>query len=261
MSRSDQRPWATPFSHATVRLLCGWPHECGPRQFRGAVISALARVLTPEQLVPWSNRTPDGETVKAEPRVLYRVDRVGPRLHLLGPQTRGLIAEASLIRSLQAPDGQVFRIDGTRHAFEDIEIVHLKEKRRRYRFVMPYFPCRAVVRRRPQRGTGELDRHWWASQAVEASIRQWMKAWGLEDSGNVPLHVAVTDLRRRKVVWARPSRGEHHEFEGFTCDFAVNAVLPDGVGIGSRVSEGYGEIQALSDVPVRQGKRERLVQL
>jgi len=177
--------------------------------------------------------------------VLYRVHRArGPSVFILGDDARDIAME--LVRHVQSvltPDGERIEIRSWGVRSYDAEIRGLGDGWATYRFTSPYFPSAAGARRRPiGRDVGGLLVPW-ASTLITSSLSHWAESWGFERPANRPVVAVAADVSVRRLSWERPARDERVSRQGFRCTFSSNLLVPPGVGLGAKISEGYGEVE------------------
>jgi hypothetical protein len=233
----DPRACLRPVLHGWASIDCDWPAAAGPRQLRGAVITALARALRPAELEPWCQRDAAGQAVRRPPAVMYRVHLGEVGVYVLGPQSRDLLgALAYHLTALELPDGTAVPVRGVRSRAYEGQAGHLETGWARYRLRTPYWPPDQWARRRPS----EAFLGGWAAAAVADSLRSWCDSWGV--SGRLPVSATVEGLRLRSLEWARPSQGRAESAAGLSGEVVTNILLPPGAAIGAKVSEGLGEL-------------------
>lgn len=215
-------PWAE------VRLLCAWRAPIAA--LRGAIVAALG----PGCHVDYHGHLGDGVTRQTRATVLYRE---GPRIWCCGPRAVERAAELAAITSLVYGSGDGAPVDEARVTSGLVYAGLHREEWYRYVTATGYYPGGATLRRRP-RGKASPEQRAWAGHALASSIRSWLADVGLEVSTNRPVHVQVEDYRTVPVRW-RDDPAER----GFVARFVSNAILPDGVGLGQHVSEGWGEVR------------------
>jgi hypothetical protein len=238
-------PYARPIDYGEARVDCDWPYKCGPRQFRGAVIAQMATALHVSEQAPWTMRDAAGETLKHPPQVLYRVHRGFPMVFCVGDDAHHLLTQLAYhLTHVHLPGGESLSVRHVQTRAYEGEVRVLKDGWASYRLVTPYFPSKTVEARRPPRYQSRYDVAW-ASFAIESSLRMWAKHHGVEDQLTRPIHTIVADIDRRKVVWERPQRDMRDIRRGFKCAFVSNLLVPPGIGLGAKISEGFGELELL----------------
>lgn len=227
----DERevPWRASVEYGEVEL-GRWPTSA--TTLRGAVVAALG----PQAHVDMHNHLEDGTTRQARATVLYRVSGGRGRVWAYGPRALDHLAAVARISALRLPSGSVVRVDEARLRTRTLEVGLHKAEWYAYDLRTPYFPSEVAYQRRP-RGS-DAEQAAWAGQALSSSIRLWLDDLGIVAAAHRPVHVQVTDCQTERVNWR--DRKEAARF-GFYATFVTNAILPDGIGLGQHVSEGFGE--------------------
>jgi len=210
------RPARASVTWAEVRL--GVPAWGGhpASALRGAIASQMDHV-------DFHGHADDGRR-QARATVLYRTGPV--RVWCYGPRAIDHAATVAGLTHLRLPSGDGCPVEGATVRSGEVHVgTHSHARWRRYESATPYVCTGVAWHRRPREGGPELRA--WAGLALESSMRVWLEDVGcrLHD-----LHVQVEDLRV--------------EGEGFRARWVSNAILPDGVGLGASVSEGWGEVRS-----------------
>lgn len=215
--------------YGSVRLGCSWPF--GPTSLRGAVVSALGGRAAHVDL-----HGHDGERGRqARATVLYRVHDDSPIVWAYGPRALVHLRAVACVGALDGPDGRPVPVEGADLSTGALEVGSHKARWFRYESVSAYYPTAVQAARRPGGGP-ELDA--WAGWCLAGSMRAWLVDVGV---GAHPrdVHVQIVALHREAVAWRDRDRGQ-----GFRARWVSNAILPDGVGLGQHVAEGFGEVRA-----------------
>lgn len=209
-----------------------WPSS--PRALRGSVVSALG----PGAHVDLHGHLGDGTTRQARATVAYRVHDGRASVWAYGPRAVDHVLEIARIRHLRCPAGDLVAVGDGDLGRTTTAVGLLKDRWRRYELVTPYWPSAVAYARRPRRAH---ERVAWAGQAMASSIRLWLADVGVVTHEHRPVHVHVVDLAERIVTWRdEPQR------HGFVARVVSNAILPDGIGIGQHISEGWGELRCVT---------------
>lgn len=205
----------------------------------------MAAVLPEHELWPWTQRSPEGDCVQTPPRVCYRIGPRGPVVYTWGAGARRRIEDLAYhLNCIRLPDGDPVPVRGVVPQVWEDRFGVLRETWRRYEFATPYWPSRVVEARRPRRGLPAWAEHAWASAAITSSIRTLFAAIGIEETPAHPMHVEVDGLPRfSREEWSRPQRKQAETRTCFTCSFVANVELPDGIPLGGKGSEGFGEVR------------------
>ena len=194
---------------------------------------------------------------RAAPPICYRVHRGRCSVYAVGPRSRDpLLALACYLRSVQTAAGEVLAVREVAPHVGTCDVEIASAASAVYEFRTPYYPGRAAYRRRPSPSDyteiawpGQATPHHaarvaWAGTAILSSVATWLReVCGLVPSPTRYLSVQVLEYRERsRLEWARPDRELRDVRAGCVGVFAVNAILPPGVGIGARCSEGFGEV-------------------
>lgn len=218
-------------AHGEVVLRCRWPY--GPAPLRGAVVAALGD----RAHVDHHGHLGDGTTRQARATVYYRVRDGAPVVWAYGPRAGDHLAEVAALRALRLPAGEVVDVDEAALRLDSTDVGVLKDGWRRYE-VAEYFPSTVAYGRRPRRPGPE--RAAWTGQCLASSVRRWLADVGVSPDVDRPVHVHVHAHDDHEVRWR--DREEAVRW-GFSARFVANARLPDGIGLGQHVSEGFGEVR------------------
>lgn len=225
-------PWRVAVPWARVVLGCDWPSPASA--LRGAVVGALGGV---DAHIDFHSHLSDGTTRQQSPPVLYRVRDRRPEVFLYGPRAHEHALSVARIDHLLDPARGGVPVDGVEIVSGSTEVGVCKDGWRRYELASNYFPSGVACARRPKEASHEQDA--WAAGALGSSLRLWLEAQGITPPPHRPVVVHLVGVDHERVTWR--DRREAMRW-GFRARFVSNAIVPDGIGLGQHVSEGWGEV-------------------
>lgn len=232
---------------AEATLVCAWPRNAGHALLRGAVCGEMMRALSaaglPELHADWHNHAGAAGTIQQAPRVMYRITDQLPRVFFWGPRAHGhALACARHLRSLRFDsEDRVIPIDEVQVATRTERAGCTGRRPHVYRLASPMFPPKVSAERRPK-NVRTPEARAWASFLVAASVRALLGEMGVDLDGGRPVDLHMEDLEWGEVRY----RGTKEAGVGFVATIYTTADLPDGVGIGARRSEGFGELRRVA---------------
>lgn len=226
-------PFRATVSWARVDLEADWPAPASA--LRGAVVAALGG---PDAHVDFHGHLGDGTNRQAPACVLYRVHYRRPSVWLYGPRAHDHARLVGVVDHLRDPAAGGVPVTGASMSMGTTDVGVDKDGWHRYS-VEGYFPSEVAYARRP-RGRPSPEQDAWATGCLVSSCTRWLGQFGIEPQPQRPLVVHVVHVRHHRVEW----RGRKEAVRwGFSARFVSNAILPDGVGLGQHVSEGWGEVR------------------
>lgn len=231
---------------AEATLICDWPRNAGHALLRGAVCGEMQRALSaaglPDLHADWHNHTGASGTIQQAPRVMYRLTGRTPHVFFWGPRAHEhALACARHLHSL--------RFDAEDHIIplDEVQVSTRTERAgctgRRpyvYRLASPFFPPKVAAERRPKDPRTPEARAW-ASFLMASSLRSILGEMGVSVDEGRPIDVHMEGFDWGEVRY----RGTKEAGVGFTATIYTTADLPDGIGVGARRSEGFGELRRI----------------
>jgi hypothetical protein len=204
--------------------------------------------------VEWHNHGDDKKSSARPALTFFRIRPAGIAVWFWGrtAHTRAAWLAAN-VHALRMPAGNVIPIEEASVDLGSTDVQVTGKSWYTYELLTPIFPSFVVWMRRP-REPGPA-REAWAAQYVASSITDWMEGarseierqprapWG----GQLRPVPVLHDIREERVEWSRPERDDGFRAMGFRCRFTVNAVLPDGVGLGRHRAEGFGMVRLVHE--------------
>jgi hypothetical protein len=258
----EEEPWAASVLCARVRVGIRWPD--GPRSWRGALIHALMPRLPGGEHSDWTGRDEGYQTMMRPPPVCYRVHRDAPEVFFCGERAHmHALAMLRFLEGVSTPEGKRIPIHPSQMQMTVWEERVTIEAARwwAYETVTPIYPGKRNQGRRPRR-EGQHAQLWpseqrpdlaqlaWASSGVQRSVMDRLVGFGLEPGrATVPVSVQLVHYKEmRNLTFERADRGIRDRNPGYHVRFLSNVCLPDGLGLASHASEGFGEIRRVEEV-------------
>lgn len=254
---------------ARVSLDCDWPERLPPGALRGAVVSAIDRIVGGDGCqgdplgwrahIDWHGHTGAAQGEKTRhgpPPICYRKEDGRPAVYFWYPEgdaerLTDRLREMAQIGALTTRAGRVIPVRSVRHHVASDTAWISRRRFWLYRMRTTFFPSVVAACRRPRvhAPIPERDGHpgilaWVNGVLAQAMTDRIMHlGWG----GDAPVRIQVLEHRSSEVRWNKEG-GAIEEGIGFYATFTSNAHLPDGMALGRHASCGFGELRRMEEV-------------